>query len=83
VGDVSLYLHIDVLNSFAPLRRISSRKSKKPTPWFNECISAKIKAKNCAKRIATCSGSEEDKEVYRKLKNELKTVIREAKTTYL
>jgi len=74
---------LDVLNSFAPLWRVSSRKSKGPTSWFNECISAKIKAKNCAKRIATRSGSEEDKEIYRRLKNELKTVIREAKTTHL
>ena len=74
---------LDVLNSFAPLRRISSRKSKRPTPWFNECIAANIIAKNCAKRIATRSGSEEDKEVYRRLKNELERDIRKAKTTYL
>ena len=74
---------LDVLNSFVPLRRLSSRKSKRPTPWFNEDIAAKIKAKNCSKQIATCSGSEEDKEAYGRLKNELKADIRKAKTTYL
>ena len=52
---------LDVLNSFTPLRSVSSRKSKRPTPWFNKCIAANIKAKNRAKRIATRSGSEEDK----------------------
>ena len=59
---------LDVLNSFAPLRRVFSRKSKRPTPWFNECIAAKIKAKNCSKQIATCSGSEEDKEADHRLR---------------
>ena len=82
MGDVLLYF-TRFLNSFAPLQKVSSRKSKRPTPWLNECIAAKIKVKNCAKQIATRSGIEEDKEVYRRIKNELNAVIREAQTTTL
>ena len=75
---------LDVLNSFAPLQRVSSRKSKRPAPWFNECIAAKIKAKNCSKRIATRSGSEEDKEAYHKIKKWTQGWhIRKATITYL
>ena len=74
---------LDSLNAFAPLRKVSSRRAKRPTPWFNDCIAAKIKEKNYAKRIAVQSGGESDREIYRKLKNELKVIIREAKTSYL
>ena len=65
MGNVSL----DVLNSFVPLRRVSSRKSKRPSLWFNECIAAKIKAKNCAKQVATRSGSEERQRSISQIKN--------------
>ena len=63
-------LLLDSLNTFAPLRKVSSRKAKRPTPWFNDCIAAKIKEKNHAKQIAVQSGSEKDKDFYRQLKNE-------------
>ena len=65
-------LLMDSLNAFAPLHRVSSRKARRPTPWFNDFIAAKIKEKNCAKRIAVQSGSERDRDLYRRLKNELK-----------
>ena len=57
-------LLMDSLNTFAPLHKVSSRKAKRPTPWFNGCIAAKIKEKNCAKRIALRSGGERDRELY-------------------
>ena len=65
------------------LKSLLYRKAKRHTPWFNECIAAKIKEKNYAKRIAVQSGGERDKEVYRQLKNKLKMIIRDAKTSYL
>ena len=58
-------LLMDSLNTFAQLHKVSSRKAKRPTPWFNGCIAAKIKEKNCAKRIALRSGGERDRELYR------------------
>ena len=58
-------------------------KAKRPTPWLNECIAAKIKEKNYAKQIAVQSGSERDKEVYRQLKNKFKVIICDAKILYL
>ena len=76
-------LLLDSLNAFAPLCKVSSRRAKRPTPWFTDYIATKIKEKHHAKRIAAQSGDESDREVYRKLKNELKVIIREAKTTYL
>ena len=75
MGHVSFY--VTGLNAFALLRKVSSRRAKRPTLWFNDCIAANIKEKNHAKQIAVQSGGE------RKLKNELMVIIREAKTSYL
>ena len=76
-------LLMDSLNAFALLHKVSSRKARRSTPWFNDCIAAKIKKKNCAKRIAVQSGDERDRDLYHRLKNELKVIIRDAKTSYL
>lgn len=50
----------DSLNAFALLHKVCSRRAKRPTPWFNDYIATKIKAKNYAKRIAVHSGDERD-----------------------
>ena len=34
---------LDSLNAFGPLRKASSRRAKRPTPWFTDCIATKIK----------------------------------------
>ena len=57
-------LLLDSLNAFALLHKVSSRRAKRPTPWFTDCIATKIKEKNHAKQIAAQSGDERDREVY-------------------
>ena len=76
-------LLLDSLNAFSPLRKVSSRRAKRPTPWFTDCIATKIKEKIRAKRIAAHSSNERDREVYCKFKNEPKVIICEAKAAYL
>ena len=68
----------ECLNSFLPLKTVTSQKSKKPTPWFNDILQ-QIKLKNKAKRILERSRLEKDENVYKKLKNQLKTAIRNVK----
>ena len=73
----------ECLNSFLPLKTVSSWKSKRSSPWFNDDILQQIKLKNKAKRIFERSTLEEDENVYKKLKNQLKTAIRNAKINSL
>ena len=72
-----------ILDTFVPLRRVYSRKSKRPTPWFSTVISNLIKLKNRAKKRADQSKAESDQVAYKKHKNKLKHVIRQAKLDYL
>jgi len=44
---------------------------RRPTPWFNDNISAGIRAKNNAKQTFERSGSDSDRNIYHRLKNEL------------
>ena len=71
------FLHLN-----APLKRVYSKKSKRPTPcnWISDAILEKIRLKNKVKRRAEKSA---DKEAFRKCKNELKGIIRQAKIDYL
>jgi len=62
---------------------VYSRKSKRPTPWFSAEISNLIKLKNRAKKRADRSKAESDQVAYKKHKNKLKHVIRQAKLDYL
>ena len=72
----------ECLNKFLPLK-VTSRKSKRPTPWFNDDILQQIRLKNKAKRTFERSRQEEDKIMYKIHKNKLKTTIREAKINSL
>ena len=54
---------LDLLNTFAPLHKVSSRRAKRPTSWFNDCTAVKIKEQNHGKRIAAQAGGEKDREV--------------------
>jgi len=69
----------DCLDKFLPLKRVTVHKVRRPTPWFNDSISASIRNKNKAKRTFERSGSDLDRDIYCKLKNELKSSIRQAK----
>lgn len=60
-----------------------SRKSKRPTPWFSDTIQKKIEEKNCAKHVFEHTGNLEDRCVFRRLKNDLKHTIRQAKLDFL
>ena len=74
---------LDALDAFAPLREVFSKKSKRPTPWFSDILSEKIKLKNKAKRKFDRSGDSGDKLIFQKLKNDLKATVRQAKIDYL
>ena len=74
---------LDVLDAFAPLQRVFSRNSKRPTPWFSDVLSEKIELKNRAKQKFDKSGGPNDKEIFRRLKNDLKATICQAKIHYL
>ena len=71
------------LDEFIPLKRVRSKKSRRPTPWFTDAIQKKIKDKNHAKRVFERTGSLDDRLVFRKLKNDLKHTIRQAKLNFL
>ena len=66
---------MESLHLNAPLKRIYSKKSKRPTPWISDAILEKIKLKNKVKCSAEKSGNPADKEAFRKCKNELKGII--------
>ena len=63
--------------------RVYSKKSKRPTPWISDAILERIKLKNKVKCRAEKSGNPADKQAFRKCKNELKAIIRQAKIDYL
>ena len=71
------------LQLFAPLKRVYSRQSKRPTPWITDAILEQIKLKNKAKHVAEKSGSADDRSLFTKCKNNLKAVVRQAKINYL
>jgi len=66
----------DCLDKFLPLKKVTFCKAR-PTPWFNENISASIQTKN---KTFERSGSDSDS--YRRLKNKLKASICQAKIDY-
>ena len=74
---------MESLHLNAPLKRVYSKKSKRPTPWISDAILEKIKLKNKVKHSADKSRNPADKEAFRKCKNELKGIIRQAKIDYL
>ena len=76
----SLYF---ILDKYAPLKAVTSKFSKRPTPWMTPVLLQAIKEKNKAKRHAALTNSIVDIMLYRKLKNKLKTSIHEAKLHYL
>ena len=74
---------LDVLDAFAPLREVFSKNSRRPTPWFSDALSEKIKLKNRTKQKFDRSDDPGDKLIFQKLKNDLKATIRQAKIDYL
>ena len=73
----------EVLDLFLPLHSVHSRRPKQPTPWFSDDIRQLITYKNKAKHQADRSGDPDDKCRFQRLKNELKTSVRQAKVDYL
>ena len=68
------------LDEFIPLKRV---KSRCPTPWFTDAIQKEIKDKNHAKCIFERTGNLDDRFMFRKLKNDLKHTICQAKLDYI
>lgn len=86
INDQWVFFHTvleECLNYFLPLRKVYSKKSKRPTPWFSEDISNFIKMKNQAKKKAEWSNLEGDWIIYRACKNTLKSLIRQAKLQFI
>ena len=73
----------ECLDRFLPLKKVTVHKARRPTPWFNKNILARIRAKNKAKQAFEKSGSDSDGDIYRRMKNELKASICQAKIDYL
>jgi len=71
------------LNQHAPLKKVVSRCSKKPTFWLTDQLLKAIKEKQCAKHHVSKTHYPNDISVYKKLKNKLKSSIHEAKLHYL
>ena len=61
----------------------TSKYSKQHTPWLTSCILSIIKIKNKAKRKANLTHCADDIATYKKLKNQLKIYVHEAKLSYL
>ena len=72
-----------VLNQYAPLKRVVSKFSKRPTPWLTDDLLLAIKVKQRAQRQAAKTHHPDDIAVYKKLKNKLKSSIHQAKLQYI
>ena len=71
----------ECLDKFLPFKKVTVHKARRPTPWFNKNILARIRAKNKAKQAFEKSGSDGDGDVYRRMKNELKPPYAKLKYT--
>jgi len=79
---ISCILH-ECLDQFAPLHSVQCKKSHRPTPWLTPSLLSAIKQKKQVKRKAEHTKNDEDVLLYKKLKNHLKCLIREAKLNYV
>ena len=74
----------DCLNTFAPAKSINCKtRFHCPTPWLSPSLLLDIKKKHQARRKAEKTGSDDDVLYYKKLKNRLKHLVREAKLSYV
>ena len=71
------------LNEFAPLHRVTCKNSGHSTPWFSDSIARMIKEKQRARHLAQRTGNVDNWSMYRRLKNQLKAIVRQAKVDYL
>jgi len=71
------------LDFYAPLQLSSKRKSKHPTPWMTPSILLAIKNKKLAKRKAEASHDPNNAAVYKKIKNQLKILVKASLFTNL
>ena len=71
------------LNEFAPLHRVDCKYSRRSTPWFSDSIAQMIKDKCKARHLVQRTGDDNDWSTYRRLKNQLKATVRQAKVDYL
>ena len=67
------------LNEFAPLHRVNCKNFGCYTPWFSDSIARMIKEKQRARHLVQRIGSVDNLSTYRRLKNQLKTIFRQAK----
>ena len=72
-----------VLDRYAPLKSVTSKFSKRPTPWMTPKLFQAIKVKNKAKWFAFKTRDPHDIAAYKSLKNKSKPSIHEAKLSYV
>ena len=73
----------ECLDIFAPLHPVVCKKSRRPTPWLTPPLLSAIKRKKQAKRRAEYSKDIADVQLYKRLKNQLKHLVNEAKISYV
>ena len=78
---ITILLHC--LDQYAPRHTVVCKHSHRPTPWLTPALSSAIKQKKQAKRRADSTANDADIALYKKLKNQLKCHVREAKLGYL
>ena len=73
----------ECLDMFAPLHSVVCKRSRHPTPWLTPSLLSAIKQKKQAKRKAEQSNDDADIQLYKRLKNQLKHLVNEAKISYV
>lgn len=74
------YNLISVLDRHAPMREITRKRS--PAPWLNNYIIQRMKERDRARRAWRRYGKPELHYIFRKLRNEVQSHVREAKKKY-
>ena len=81
--DFLISILFQCLDTYAPSHTVPIKSSRHATPWITPDLLRMVKQKSKAKHRAKCSGLDTDISYYKQLKNTLKVLIREAKTSYL
>ena len=70
----------DILDKMAPVKKFQIRT--KYAAWLSEETKNKIKERDQAQQSAALSGSEEDWSKYKRLRNDLKKILRTEKSSW-
>ena len=71
------------LNEFAPLHIVNCKNSGRSNPWFSDSIARMTKEKQKARHLAQRTGNVDNWSTYRRLKDQLKAIVCQAKVDCL